>query len=121
MSESDTLVRQVVQLVQRRRLSLANEKQTQSDIADVFTVAGIPFEREVRLCEADIVDFMVADTIAIEVKIKGQRKAIFRQLERYAGHDRVTHILLFTSVAMMLPGEIGGKPAHVASLSRGWL
>jgi hypothetical protein len=46
---------------------------------------------------------------------------IFRQLERYAQHNVVEAIVLFTSVSMLLPGEIGGKPAAVASLSRGWM
>ncbi len=62
--------------------------------------------------------------IVVEVKIKAkgaQRRNIFRQLDRYAKHDRVHAIVLVTSVAMHLPAEINGKPTFVASLGQAWL
>lgn len=111
---------ELVRVLQTHRLPLTDEKRTQAQLAEVFNAAKIPFEREVHLAEGDIVDFMVGD-IALEIKIKGQRRAIFRQLERYASHPRVGVILLATAVAMHLPAEIKGKPALVASLSQGWL
>ena len=73
-----------------------------------------------RLSDADIVDFMVG-SIAVEVKIKGAKAEIYRQLERYAAHDNVTAILLVSSRSMHLPALINGKPTLVASLSRGWM
>ncbi len=51
-----------------RRLPLNTERQVQDAIADLFTDAGVAFERECRLGEAGIVDFRVEDT-AIEIKI----------------------------------------------------
>jgi hypothetical protein len=114
-------IHELIALAHRHRFDLQDEKRTQVQIAGMLTAAGVPFEREVRLSDEDIVDFLVAGGIALEVKIKGPRMPIFRQLERYAQHNVVEAIVLFTSVSMLLPGEIGGKPAAVASLSRGWM
>lgn len=107
-------------IIERHRLPLNDERITQAAIANALELAGVSFEREVRLSEADIVDFMVG-SVAVEVKIKGARAQIYRQLERYAEHDNVTAILLVTSRAMHLPALINGKPTLVASLSRGWM
>lgn len=113
-------MREIKDIIERHRLPLNDEKVTQAAIANALELAGVSFEREVRLSDADIVDFM-AGTIAIEVKIKGAKAAIYRQLERYAEHGCVTSILLVTSRSMHLPALIKGKPTLVASLSRGWM
>lgn len=115
------MLRIIARLIQMNRFQLTDEKRTQAQIAEIFTAAGVKFDREVRLSDADIVDFMVDGEIAIEVKIKGQRKAIYRQLERYSLHGCVKQIMLVTSVSMNLPPTIGGKTTCVASLSQGWL
>ena len=111
---------QIVHLLTSHRLPLSDEKQLQAAIAAVFETAGLPFQREVRLNEGDIVDFMVGRT-AVEVKIKGNRRDIFRQLERYCDGASVGDIVLATNVPMGLPPEIRGKPASIALLGRGWL
>lgn len=110
----------LVALIQSLRLPLHDEKRTQAELANALTAADIQFVREVRLSGKDIVDFMVGG-IAIELKTKGQRMAIFRQLERYAEHEKVESIILATNVSMHLPTFIGGKPAQVASLGKGYL
>lgn len=111
---------QIVDLLMRQRLSLSDEKQLQAEMAAVFTRAGLPFEREVRLGDGDIVDFMVCGT-AIEVKIKGSKRSIYRQCERYCAHDRVAELVLATNMPMALPTEICGKPVVVSLLGVGWL
>jgi hypothetical protein len=107
-------------IIERHRLPLTDEKVTQAAIANALELAGVLFEREVRLSDEDIVDFMIGP-VAVEVKIKGAKAAIYRQLERYAQHDCVTAILLVSSRSMHLPALINGKPTLVASLSRGWM
>lgn len=110
----------VLRLLSGVRLPLDSEKALQAAIEGHLTASGVEFEREVTLAPGDIVDFMVG-RIAVEVKIKGARRAIFRQCERYAAHDSVEAILLVTNVAMGFPPEIGGKPTAVLHLGRAWL
>lgn len=118
----------IVHLLTSHRLSLSDEKQLQEQIATVLSGAGLHFRREHRLAPGDIVDFLVLNQaeppiagVAIEIKIKGNRRDIFRQVERYCGHAAVTEIVLATNVPMGLPALIGGKPVSVAALGRGWL
>lgn len=120
----------IVELMQRYRLTLSDEKLLQVQIGQMLELEKVPFAREVRLSEADIVDFMVGDgallqplgqACAIEVKIGGSRRAIFRQIERYCVHQQVAEIVLATNVPMTLPFDVHGKPTAVAHLARGWL
>lgn len=115
-----TIRARIVHLLTSHRLPLADEKLLQQAIGDVFETEVLDFEREVRLGPGDIVDFMV-EGIAVEIKIKGNRRDIYRQLERYCRYEGVASIVLATNVPMGLPTEIGGKPASIAALGRGWL
>lgn len=108
----------------RLRLDMALEKRAQADLETALQAAGLEFEREKALSKDDIPDFLVrveGITVALELKTRAQRKAIFRQLERYAGHAVVDCLLLMTGTAMGLPPTINGKPAAVVSMGGGWL
>ncbi|EJN14727.1 hypothetical protein PMI42_01700 [Bradyrhizobium sp. YR681] len=120
----------IVDIFGRYRLPLSDEKDLQAKIAEMLELEQVPFVREVRLDDSDIVDFMVgegallqplAPCCAIEVKIGGSRRAIYRQVERYCAHPQVAEIVLATNVPMNLPDEVGGKPTAVANLGRAWL
>ena len=104
----------------RARLPLNDEKRLQVEIEPLLARTGLLIRREVTLAPGDVVDFM-ADDIAIEIKIKGQRRAILRQCERYAAHDAVAAIILVTNVAMGFPATLNGKPTAVLNLGRAWL
>lgn len=108
----------------RLRLDMALEKRAQADLESALQAAGLEFEREKPLSKSDIPDFLVkveGITVALELKTRAQRKAIFRQLERYAEHGSVDCLLLMTGTAMGLPSAINGKPAAVVSMGGGWL
>lgn len=114
---------EIIKLLHGSRLDLSSEKHLQAEIEQVFTAAGIPFEREKRLSDRDIPDFLVAGGIAIECKMRNKARKIdiYKQLCRYAAHAEVNAIVLASNMSMGLPEEINGKPVYVASLSRGWL
>lgn len=114
------MIEQIFAAMRGIRFPLKNEKVLQAALSEQFTVAGIEHEREVRLSGADIVDFMFGE-IASEVKVQGSKIQIYRQLERYAEHDRVSSLILITNVPMGLPAVIKGKPAYLFNLSRAWL
>lgn len=118
----------IIDLLNRGRFPLSDEKMLQAEMALALKAAGVHFKREVTLAPGDIVDFLVIDAeevklqgIAIEVKIGGSRRNTFKQLERYCGHDAVREIILATTVVMGLPETINGKPTAVVNLGRGWL
>lgn len=110
--------------LQLQRFNVAQEKQTQLEVEQYLLHSGISFEREKRLSAQDIPDFFIQcepGAIVLEVKNRYQRKAIYRQLERYAQHPNVNGIILLTGTSMKLPAEINSKPAIVVSLGAGWL
>jgi hypothetical protein len=118
----------IVHLLTSHRLSLSDEKQLQEQIATVLSADGLYFRREHRLAPGDIVDFLILNQaeppiegVAIEIKIKGNRRDIFRQVERYCGHAAVHELVLATNVPMALPSPMCGKPVSVAHLGRGWV
>jgi len=113
----------IVRLLQRCRLDLSTEKHLQGGVAQALTDAGIPFEREKRLSEHDIPDFVVEGGVAIECKMrhKARKLDVYKQLCRYAEHEEVTALVLASNISMGLPAEINGKPLYAASLSRGWM
>lgn len=111
---------QLVQFIQARRFPLTSEKPLQAAIAGEFAAAGIQYEREVDLGGGDIIDFMVGG-VGIEVKIKGQRRAIYYQCARYCEHAEVQALVLATNAAMGMPEKVNGKPVFIANLGRGWL
>lgn len=114
-------VRFVHQLLKRYRFSVDNEKRTQADIENVLTRAQVPFVRECNLGDAGVIDFMIDDTIGIEVKIKGSKMSMYRQCKRYCETGRFQHLILATLTAITLPADIDGTPTSVASLSTAFL
>lgn len=111
----------VVSLLHSRRFPLTNEKVTQEAIAVALRDAGFAFERERRLGDLGLIDFLV-EGIGIEVKLRhsgGSRRAIFRQCQRYAEHEDVRELIVATNMALGLPDL--GKPARVVSLGTAWL
>lgn len=107
----------LVALLRRTRMRMGTEAALQLSIGEALTSAGFDHEREVRLSAADRIDFMVG-TIGIEAKVRYAKRAIYRQLERYAAHDGISALVLITGTAMGLPPSIGGKPVFYVSLGR---
>ncbi len=102
------------------KFDLTDEKRTQEGIATILSAAGVQHQREHRLSDSDIIDFYL-DGIGIEVKLKGTKKNIYRQLRRYAIHPDIRALILLTNVSMGLPGEIEGKPVYFLKLGNAWL
>lgn len=117
----DQIADRVCQALAGCRFDLTNEKRLQWQIAQRLEQIGIGFEPEFRLSRQDVPDFLI-DGLVVECKLKDMSKRnIYRQLKRYAVHDRVAGVLLVTNVPMGLPELIEGKPTFFFSLGRGWL
>ena len=110
--------RDLCELLYRHRYRIGHETLLQEDVEILLTREGIPFKREFVLGPADRVDFLVDQKIGLELKIKMSARHIFRQLERYAAHDRIDALVLMTSATRGVPGQIRGKPCFVVNLGR---
>ena len=113
----------IVQLLRQCRFDLSTEKHLQEGMQRAFEQAGLPFVREAVLAAGDIPDFLLYDCIVVECKIRGKSRKIdvYRQLERYAKHERVQCLVLAANFTMGLPPSLQGKPLYFASLSQAWL
>lgn len=104
--------------IKSHRFNLTDEKTTQAEIFPFIQYLG--FEKEYHLDSENIPDFF-ADGIAIEVKIKGQKAAIYRQLKRYSVFEEVHALILVSGRSMGLPGIINDKPCYYINLTRAYL
>lgn len=115
------MIAMVREVISQHAFPLHDEKRAQADLAQALEESGIAYEREVVLATGDVVDFMLADGVALEVKLRAPKRAIYRQLTRYARHAPVAGIILASNTAMGLPESINGKPVAIMSLGAGWL
>ena len=111
---------ELVAWLRMRRFPLNTEGELQLAMAGEFKACGIVFEREVRLTPGDVVDFMIG-AIAIEAKVGGSKRSIFRQCERYCASPRVESLILFSAAAVGWPQEIKGKPVRYINSGTAWL
>jgi hypothetical protein len=112
------LLERVLNTLENYNYPIHDEKILQEEIAIAFKAEGIPFLKEVSLNELGVIDFMVED-IGIEIKIKGQKMSIYRQLERYAKSPLIKTIILANVKSMNLPSTISGKKTYFIQIRGG--
>jgi hypothetical protein len=95
-----------------------NESELAEIVARVFTEAGLPFEREVRLNERDRIDMLGHGGVGIEFKIDGSAANLIRQLDRYASCAEISSLLVVTTRRRLasLPNSLREKPVLVACM-----
>ena len=111
----------IAALLRRNRFRLGHETLLQADVEALFRREAIPYEREFVLGPADRVDFLVDGRIALELKIRAPKRAIFRQIERYAAHDVVGSVVIAAVSPLGVPPLANGKPVYVVPLGRSGL
>lgn len=116
MSEIGTLIA----LLCRFRFASSDEKIVQAQLEQHLKQAGFVFEREYRLDARNIPDFFM-DGIAIELKLKGNAKSIYKQIERYSLFSKINALILVSNRSMGFPKEVNGKPIYVVNLGKAWL
>lgn len=98
------------------RLPLHDEKYLQVEIGRLLP----EFKREYSLDANSTIDFF-HNGIGIEVKIKGSRREIYRQIERYCRFKELHTLILATNRAMGLPKKINNVSCIVVNFGRAWL
>lgn len=115
-----TTIHELYDLLSRYKFSVNNEKATQVEIQSILNEKKIVHAREYFLDEDSIPDFMV-DNIAIEVKIGGNKRDIYRQILRYSQHEDVGAVLLVTNRAIGKAPLYDNKPLKILNLGRAHL
>lgn len=110
-------------MIEGYRFDCSTEARLQEGLGDLFGEKELRNTREMPLNRADRIDFLLANRIGVEVKIKGSRSDLVRQLQRYAKSPLLNEIVLVTSRMQLarLPDIIGGKRVYVAVLMQGIL
>lgn len=98
------------------QLAPSSERQLQDAIEERFRRRGLLFEREFET-GAGPVDFCV-NGFGVEVKIKGARAALIRQIDRYLGEDSLRGVVVVTTKSTLtrMPVDLRGKPVFVLHL-----
>lgn len=114
-------VETILGIIKSKRLSLNTEKELQKELEQLFDEKGLEgIEREYAFDKNNIVDFFW-DGLAIEVKIKGSKPAIYKQCERYCEQEEVKSLLLITNRTMGFPEQINKKDCYAYSIGQNWL
>ncbi len=105
-----------------QRLPLTDEKVLQLEIGKLLVAAfdEVMVQREFYLDRKSIIDFFI-EGVGIEVKIKGQKRSIYKQCERYCEFPEIEVLILVCSVSMGFPKELNNKPCYVIKLTEAWL
>lgn len=112
----------VLNVLKKCKADLTNEKNAQRQLYEALTAENCTFVREHHLDEHNIPDlFCQNSNIAIEVKIKGQKAAIYKQLVRYSKFNDVKILILCSNKALGIPPSINGKPCYFVHLGKAWL
>ena len=105
-----------------QRFPISTEALLQEAMHAHLVLSGIEAEREIVLSQGNRIDIFIASAgVGIECKIKGSKREIYRQVERYCEHDQIEALILATNVAMGMPAEVCGKPVYVLNLAKAWL
>jgi predicted AAA+ superfamily ATPase len=118
---------ELIQQLRKRKFMFTTEKVLQGELEKFFrTVKSNPLKvrREYYLDQQNknIIDFFFIDEgIGIEVKIKGSKRSIYNQLERYSKFEQIKVLILITNKAMGVPETLNNKDVYVHNISLAWL
>jgi hypothetical protein len=113
----------IIQALKTQRFSLETEMLLQAQIRTFLNgrFPAMSVEQGYILDPHNVIDFLLDHRIGVEVKIKGSKREIFRQCERYCDFELVKVLILITNLSMGFPEEINGKSCYVIKLGQAWL
>jgi len=116
----DQLVATVERALRTHRFRFGGERELQAGIDQVLRAAGLNVTREAALGDAGTIDFLI-DDLGVEIKVRGTRADVTRQVHRYLQHASIRGVMLVTTRAELarLPPTISGKPVFTHHLVSG--
>lgn len=103
------------ELLRKYSFNFSTEKEWQSSIERMLLIDCIEFQREVKIGEGSVIDFLVG-RVGIEMKIKGKPIPVINQLKRYLETGSLDYIILLTTsrrLFLAMPREHQGKAIRV--------
>lgn len=112
-----TSAREIADVIGSTGYRYARETELQQGIEKRLRGADYDVRTEVRLSGRDRIDFLVSE-VGIEVKVRGSRDALVRQLIRYAAHPQIAELLVVTTRVHHhgIPTVLGGKPVQLLQI-----
>jgi len=103
-------LRVIQQFLSSFQFHYSSEDSLQRGLYQALDMGPFAVKREYQLTPESRLDFLIDDSIALEVKIGGSAAEVMRQISRYAEHPQISGILLVTSRTHVLPSSFSGKP-----------
>lgn len=123
MESLDLTVERVDRALRRHRFRFDDERELQAGIELVLRGEGLVVAREASLGDSGTIDFLVGSlgSVGIEVKTRGSRADLARQVHRYLQHESLQALMVVTTRAALaqLPEVIANKPVYVHHLVTG--
>lgn len=119
------IVASVEQALTSHRFRFTSERVLQDGIELVLRTAGLAVEREAPLGTLGTIDFLVGHAgsgrVGVEVKVRGLRADVTRQVHRYVQSDTLSALVVVTTRALLarLPETMNGKRVHTIHLTSG--
>lgn len=112
---------QVLQALGAMRPAFASyEQQLHQLVQQALTAANLPWQHEVLIGRGCRVDYLIG-SVALEIKKgKPEKKALLRQLQRYAGCEGVQELIVVCPYTLHLPPMLMDKPLYTLALQRLW-
>lgn len=120
----EQLVATVTRVLRENRFRYSGERDLQAGIAIALAAAGLNAQREAALGDMGTIDFLIdheGARLGVEIKIRGSRPEVTRQVHRYLQHASIEALLLVTTRAELsrLPATISGKRLYTHHLTSG--
>ncbi len=109
---------ELIKLLKRQKfMQLRNEKALQREVSMYLHSKDVDHRREV-IVGKNIFDLYFEDTkTVIEVKIKGSKRDLYLQCERYSLLPECETIIIMTTFAMGFPETLNNKPCYLINFS----
>lgn len=119
------MIEDIISILRRHRFIIDNEKHLQEQIYDQLCAQALPsmlpIIREVHLSAGDIIDFTIAGSIGIEVKLRCPKRKIYHQVVRYCNSGQLTDIIIYSATTVGMPQSINNVNIWVLNPSHSWL
>lgn len=116
-------ISELIRCLKMKRFNLEGEKALQGEIYChlISTLPSFKIEREYRLDENNVIDFLINDSIGVEVKISGVKRNLYKQCERYLSFNKIETLLIITNMSIGFPTQLNSKDCYVFKLGMAWL